>query len=109
MNEPDTIETSDEIAGQISALQRQVFILLLALVIVSGSLVTYLYYQSRILGENTVIFRQQAQPINEIYAQNQPIIQKFVDQIRVYGVSHPDFAQQILKKYQIPPTAPAKK
>jgi asparagine N-glycosylation enzyme membrane subunit Stt3 len=97
MNE--TSPTNAEISDQISALQRQVFTLLLALVVISGTLVAFLYYQSRQLGKNIASMRQ----ITQVYRQAQPAIQGFVGQLAVYGVTHPDF-QPILNKYGIAPT-----
>jgi len=108
MNDSDTTHTHTELSEQIAALQRQTFTLLLALIVISGTLVSYLYYQSRVLGQTIDSTRQQSKPVAELYGQNQPAIQGFVDQLRAYGVTHPEFAQQVLKKYQIPPPAPKK-
>ena len=41
MNDPEIIPPND-LAGQVAALQRQVFTLLLALIVVSGTLAVYL-------------------------------------------------------------------
>jgi len=102
MNDPEVSPSHAEISEQLSALQRQVFTLLLLLVVVSSTLVAFLYYQSRQLGKNLDGFHQ----ITQVYKQNQPLIQSFVNGIAVYGTTHPDF-QPILKKYQIPPPAAA--
>jgi hypothetical protein len=37
------------------------------------------------------------------YNQNVPVIQTFVKQLVAYGQTHPDFQQQVLKKYGITP------
>jgi hypothetical protein len=108
MNDLETPTLSAEISEQIAALQRQVFTLLLALVVVSGTLVAFLYYQSHQLSKSIEGVTQEAEPIAKIFGQNQPVIQGFVDQLRLYGVTHPEF-QPILKKYKIPTTAPTKK
>jgi hypothetical protein len=105
MNDPEASRMNAEISEQIAALQSQVFTLLLVLVVVSGTLVAFLYYQSRQLGKS--IESIQTGPIAK-FAQVQPVVQGFVDQLRVYSVTHPDF-QPILKKYGISPTAPTKK
>ena len=99
MNDSEASPSNAEISDQISALQRQVFTLLLALVVISGTLVAFLYYQSRQLSKNINNLRQ----VSQVYKQAQPAIQGFVSQIAVYGVSHPDF-QPILNKYGIAPT-----
>jgi sensor histidine kinase regulating citrate/malate metabolism len=108
MNNPETSPLSAEISEQIAALQHQVFTLLLALVVVSGTLVAFLFYQSHQLSKNIDGVAQEAGPIAKVFAQNQPVIQGFVDQLRVYSVTHPEF-QPILKKYKIPTTAPTQK
>jgi len=88
---------------QIAALQRQVFTLTLILVVVTGTFVAYLYYQSRQLGKTIEASRQQAVQIAKVYNQDFPIIQSFVKQLAAYGQAHPDFQQTVLKKYDITP------
>jgi asparagine N-glycosylation enzyme membrane subunit Stt3 len=106
MNDPEASHAHAEISGQISALQRQVFTLLLALVIVSGTLVSFLYYQSRQLGKSIDGYRQ----ITQAYNQNLPAVQSFVRELAAYGQTHPDFQDLVLKKYGITPQAiPPKK
>ena len=52
MNEPEMDSTpSAELTDQITALRRQVITLLLALIVVSGTLAVFLWYQSRITGK----------------------------------------------------------
>ena len=47
MNDPElNLNSPSDLAGQVAALQRQVFTLLLALIVVSGTLVAYLGYES---------------------------------------------------------------
>jgi asparagine N-glycosylation enzyme membrane subunit Stt3 len=106
MNDPEAAHTHTEISEQISALQRQVFTLLLALVIVSGTLVSFLYYQSRQLGKSIDGYRQ----ITQVYNQDLPVVQTFVKELAAYGQTHPDFQDQVLKKYGISAaTVPPKK
>jgi len=102
MNDPEVSPSHAEISEQLAALQRQVFVLLLMLVVVSGTLVAFLYYQSRQLGKNIDGYDQIAQA----YKKNYPLVQSFVNGIAVYGATHPDF-QPILKKYGISNAAPA--
>lgn len=99
---------SADLAGQIASLQRQVLILLLVLIVVSGTLTTYLFYQSRIMGKDLAAIEPQAVQILKGYNENEPRLQKFVQSLVAYGKTHPDF-QTILKKYGITITnAPAK-
>jgi predicted PurR-regulated permease PerM len=100
MNEP---LTPAELSDQIAALRRQTFTLLLALIIVSGTLVAYLFYQSRVMSKNIEGYKPQAALVFQNYNQNLPVIQSFVKQLAAYGQTHPDFQQQVLKKYGITP------
>jgi hypothetical protein len=104
MNE---LQTDTELSDQIAALRRQTFTLLLALIIVSGTLVAYLYYQSRIMSKNVVAVKPQAVQAIQTYYQNLPVIQSFEKQLAAYGQSHPDFQQLVLKRYGITPQAVA--
>ena len=100
MNETNT---QAELSDQIAALRRQAFTFLLALIIVSGTIAAYLWYQSRIMSQNIENSRPQAMQIIQNYNQNVPVIQTFVKQLVAYGQTHPDFQQQVLKKYDITP------
>ena len=102
MNDPE-INSPGDLAGHVAALQRQVFTLLLALIVVSGTLVAYLGYESYHLGKD--INAMNAQVIQP-YNQKLPIIEGFVSQIVAYGQKNSDFRQQILVKYGIVPATP---
>jgi hypothetical protein len=110
MNDPEIKSPmSADLAGQIASLQHQVKILLLVLIVVSGTLTTYLFYQSRIMGKDLAAIEPEAVKILNGYRQNEPRLQKFVQQLAAYGQTHPDF-QPILKQYGITVTnSPAKK
>ena len=108
MNESETSShTHAELSAQIDALRRQTFTLLLALIVVSGTLTVYLYRQASVARNDTKAMKQQAGPIIQAYNQNLPLIQSFVKDIVNYGATHPDF-QPILKKYQLQLTPPKK-
>jgi hypothetical protein len=101
MNDSEIKSTEpSDLAGQVASLQRQVMILLLALIVVSGTLASYLYYQSRILGKDLATIEPQAAQMINGFNQNEPNMEKFIQQLVVYGQTHPDF-QPILKKYPI--------
>jgi hypothetical protein len=101
MNDSEIKSTEpSDLAGQVASLQRQVMILLLALIVVSGTLASYLYYQSRILGKDLAAIEPQAAQMINGFNQNEPNMEKFIQQLVVYGQTHPDF-QPILKKYPI--------
>jgi predicted PurR-regulated permease PerM len=95
--------THTELSDQIATLRRQTFTLLLALIIVSGTLVVYLFYQSRIVSQSIETYRPQAMQTIQNYNQNIPAIQSIVKQLVAYGQAHPEFQQQVLKKYGITP------
>jgi hypothetical protein len=107
----DESHTHTELSDQIAALRRQTFTLLLALIIVSGTLAAYFCYQSRIMSQNIESTKPQAMQIVQNYNQTVPIIQSIIKQLVAYGQTHPDFQQQVLKKYGITPqtVAPPKK
>jgi hypothetical protein len=92
-----------ELSDQIAALRQQVFTLLLALLIISGTLAAYLYYQSRVLNKDINNLKPQATQVIQAFNQDRPQLQNFVNQLIAYGQSHPDFQRQILDKYNIRP------
>jgi hypothetical protein len=85
--------------SEISGLRSQLFIQLVALVLVTGTLMVYLYRQSSIEGKQLA----QNQLVLNNYKQLEPKINVFVSQLVAYGQRHPDFAQTVLKKYGIVP------
>ncbi|HEY4415426.1 MAG TPA: hypothetical protein VGO57_07015 [Verrucomicrobiae bacterium] len=84
---------------EISALRKQVFIQLIALVVIAGTLTGYLYRQASAVGKQIT----QAQQIITAYQQNQPTFNNFINELVAYGEKHPDFTQQVLKKWGIAP------
>jgi hypothetical protein len=108
MNEPETNSpTLVELTDEIVALRHQVFTLLLALLVVSGTLTVYLYRQARMIGKDIEAIRPQALPVIQVFNQNRQNMDMFVNQLAVFGNTHPDFQQQVLRKYNIvlPPPA----
>lgn len=103
MNDTETNPPSD-LAGQLAALQRQVFTLLLAIIVVSGTLVAYLGYESHHLGKDIAVINTQ---IVQPYNQKLPAIQGFISQIVAYGQAHPDFRPVLVKNGIVAASAPA--
>jgi hypothetical protein len=92
MNEPEMNSPAlADLSGQMAALQRQVFTLLLALIVVSGTLTVYLYRQASVTGKDITAIKLQAQPLIKAYKQNLPALEVFVNQLVAYGQTHPDF------------------
>ena len=108
MNEPETnLPVQTELMDQIVALRHQVFTLLLALVVVSGTLTVVLYRQARLTGRDIEGIKPQANQIIDAFKRDRQGMENFVKQLTAYGVTHPDF-QPILKKYGlVPPPAGA--
>ena len=103
MNESETNSPAPtELMDQIVALRHQVFTLLLALVVVSGTLTVYLYRQASITGKDVVAVKPQATKIIQEFSHNRVGMENFVKQLTAYGSTHPDF-QPILRKYGIVP------
>ena len=107
MNEPETIPSAqNELMDQMVALRHQVFTLLLALVVVSGTLTVFLYRQASVVGKDMAAVRPQATQMIEAFKRDQPTMENFVKQLTAYGNTHPDF-QPILKKYGIVSPTPS--
>jgi uncharacterized membrane protein YedE/YeeE len=110
MNESETNSAAQtELMDQIVALRHQVFTLLLALVVVSGTLTVYLYRQWSVTSKDLVAIKPQATKILQAFSQSHVGMENFVKQLTAYGNTHPDF-QPILRKYGIvpqPAAAPA--
>jgi len=104
MNEP---LSQGEISDQVTALRRQVFILLVALVIVSGTVTVFLYRQATLTRRDITAIKPQAQQVIQAFSANYPAITNFVQHLVIYGQTHPDFQQQVLNKYNIAQPAAA--
>jgi hypothetical protein len=98
MNDPISSSTGDQVA----ALQRQVFSLLVALIVVSGTLTVYLYRQASIERKDYDAIAPQAKQIVGAYNQNQKLMIDFVNALVNYGQAHPEF-RPVLAKYGIAP------
>jgi hypothetical protein len=103
MNNPE-INSPSDLAGQVAALQRQVFTLLLALIVVSGTLVAYLGYESYHCGKDVAAINGQ---IVQPYKQKLPAIENFITQIVAYGQAHPEFRPVLIKNGVVAVTPPA--
>ena len=89
-----TTDTNSEIA----ALRNQVFTLFLALIVVSGTLTTYVYIQSRHASQDLT----QAEQVVESLKKNEATINNFLQELTAYSKKDPEFAT-VLKKYGLPP------
>jgi hypothetical protein len=96
--EPIIPARNSDVEWQVAALQRQVFLLLLALVVVSATIVFYLFCESRFMGRDLDDVQPQAMQIIRTFDQHAQSIQDFNVQLGNYATTHQSF-QPILKKY----------
>jgi hypothetical protein len=102
MSETEMSSTaSAELSDQVAALRQQVFTLLLALIVISGTLAAYLCYQSRVFGRDIDNLKPQAVQVIQAFNQSRPRLEGFVSQLIAYGQTHPEFQQQVLSRYPI--------
>lgn len=97
---PSENAAASETGAEIAALKNQIFTLLVALIVVSGTLTVYLYRQVSLANKDITQSRQ----VGEIVAKKDAAVTAFVNELAAYGQKHPDFAASVLKKYGIPPT-----
>jgi hypothetical protein len=88
--------------SEIASLKSQLFMQLVALVVVSGTLTVFLYRQASIAGKDLESVKPQAQQLINVFNQNQPAVVSFVNEVVAYGEKHPDF-KPLLAKYNIAP------
>lgn len=107
MNDPISSASGSDLAQQVAALQRQVFLLLVALIVVAATVVFYLCYEGHVASENYAGVRPEFTQLIQGYNKNALAIQNFEKQLVGYGTTHPNF-QPILKQYGlIGPANPA--
>ena len=108
MNDPETkfaaAPETEDLKQQCVCLQRQMTTLLLALVIVSGTLSVFLWRQVRYARRDLEAIKPQAAQIIQEFNQARPGMDAFLAKVTEYGRTHPDF-MPILTKYRIPATA----
>ncbi len=95
-----------DLNSEVAALRNQVYVLLVALIVVSGTLTVYLYRQASMARKDIEAIQPQAEQIINAFNQNQGVMVNFVNQLVAYGQTHPDFCP-VLAKYGIAPGSPA--
>ena len=111
MDETPTSPDVNELQAQCNWLRKQVQIILVLLILVSGIFALFLQRQNKYAALDVAGVR----PMIEDYNKNQaPMMDDFIKRLADYGRTHPDFAA-ISTKYglnqpsQLPGTAPAPK
>ncbi len=102
--EPQMPAQGADLEWQVAALQRQIFLLLLALIVVTFTMVFYLYYQSHILTTDLDTYRPGALQMIQTYNANARAIGSFESEVSNYGATHPAY-QPVLKEYGLMPMA----
>ena len=110
MNEPETTTPVrpdvEELKETCAALRHQVTTLLLALIVVSGTLTVHLGLLARHDGRELAGLRPQAVKMMEAIKREEPQITDFAVKLTEFGRTHPDF-QPILSKFNIHVNLPA--
>lgn len=88
---------------QLAALEQQVFLLLLALVVVTATVVFYLFCESRFMSNDLAEMQPQASNIIKQYKTAQPAIENIRSQLIEYGKTHPNFRPILIKDGLIVP------
>ena len=84
--------------SEIVALRNQVFVLLLALIVVSGTVTVYLYRQASVMGKDVSASQQLINSFNK----GQPVVAAFANQLGAYSMTHAEI-RPVLAKYGIVP------
>ncbi|MBE0543651.1 MAG: hypothetical protein IH623_20085 [Verrucomicrobia bacterium] len=82
-----------------AALQTRMTILLLAMVVLSGTLTVYLYQQQRYAVQDRDVTKQAVTQLLQAFQQQQkPLMENFLGKLQDYGKTHPNFVP-LLTKY----------
>ena len=102
MNDLETKPESNATGSrnEYEGMQRQLNLLLIAVVILSGTFSVFLWRQTRYLRRDLEGLKAQGGPAIQRYNQEKPTVDAFVAKVAEYARSHPDFAP-IAKKYQL--------
>jgi hypothetical protein len=105
---PEQTEPVD-LQTELDSLRHFVLSVLILLIVISGTLNIYMYYQFKSVGRDLDSVRPLVANLrNSYYKGDGPAIERFVKDCMEYGKTHPDFAPY-LDKYGLrpPPGAPA--
>ncbi len=88
MNSPESSQAQNQsdLALEVASLKKQVFILLVALIVVAGTFSTYLYRQTAQLGKQL----NAARPLADSYDAYLPTYTNFLQHLGAFGQAHPE-------------------
>jgi hypothetical protein len=92
-----------DLESQVAALQRQVFLLLLSLVVVTATVVFYLFCQAHFSSNDLAEVQPQAAAMIKQYRIDQAAIENLKSQLIEYGKTHPNFQPILVKDGLIQP------
>ncbi len=92
----------EDSSSEVASLKNQVFTLLIALIMVSGTLTVFLYRQVSLAGKDIAAGQQLSTMLTKNETQNEQVVGTFVSRLVEYGQKHPDFVP-VLRKYGIAP------
>jgi len=106
-NESSNSSNVADLQDNVAALQRQLFSLLLALIVVSGTLTVYLYRQASLIHKDIEAIKGDRQVENIVYTfnQNRAGMQTFLNELNDYAKTHPDFQLLLQKNGMASPAA----
>jgi hypothetical protein len=106
-SKPGMTNTQGDLADRFAALQRQATVLLVGLVVVSGTLSVFLWRQSHYARVDLENAKAQALPVLQTFKQyEKPNFDKLDNQLAEFARAHPDFGQ-LLTLYRIQLPTPA--
>ena len=91
--------TPENTNEEINALKNQVFSLLIALIVISGTLTVTLFRQTSMASKEIAQGEQMEHNLQLVQAN----MNNFVNKLVAYGEKHPEFTSAVLKKYGIAP------
>jgi len=100
--------STGDVSERLALLERQVTILLIALILVSGTLGVFFYRQASNLNKDYEMVAPQARQVIEVYTKNQPAIQRLLTSLVQYSQTHKDIVP-LLERNGVLGTPPAKK
>jgi len=85
-----TTPSNGDLSSRVTSLERQVMILLIALIFVSGTLGVFFYRQAANLNKDYEAVAPQARQVLEVYGKNQQGIQRLITSLVQYSQTHKD-------------------
>ena len=93
-----------DLSNRVTSLERQVTILLVALVLVSGTLGIFFYRQASNLNKDYDAVAPQARQVLDVYSKNQQGIQRLLTSLVQYSQTHKDIVPLLERNGLLAPT-----